>query len=428
MASMYLTAYQGQILGPIARVLGWIMNGVYIGLSNVFGIKDIWVTIVVFTIIIYMALLPLTVRQQKFSILQQKIAPETKAIQKKYKGKRDQASMMAQQEEQQALYDKYGISPMGSCLQMIIQLPILFGLYRVIYNIPAYIDNVKGVFSGLASQIMSVDGYADVMQTIYKNAKINTVQVNFQTTDPTAMSNYIIDVLYKLGDSGWSALHTSFLTLTSAIDSTHSAMMGVNYFFNLNISETPWNLIKQGFFADQKDWGLVIVALLIPIASYFFQFLSMKLMPTAAGAGSDQMEQQMKMMNTMMPLVSLVIGFTLPVGFVLYWIIGSVVRVIQQYFLNKHFEKMDLQQIIEKNKEKAEAKAAKRGARRDQIRNAATTNARRSLSSKAGISSEKQNALNQAAENRARAGKNSLAAKANRVQKFNNNQKDKESE
>lgn len=428
MASMYLTAYQGQILGPIARVLGWIMNGVYIGLSNVFGIKDIWVTIVVFTIIIYMALLPLTVRQQKFSILQQKIAPETKAIQKKYKGKRDQASMMAQQEEQQALYDKYGISPMGSCLQMIIQLPILFGLYRVIYNIPAYIDNVKGVFSGLASQIMSVDGYADVMQTIYKNAKINTVQVNFQTTDPTAMSNYIIDVLYKLGDSGWSALHTSFPTLTSAIDSTHSAMMGVNYFFNLNISETSWNLIKQGFFADQKDWGLVIVALLIPIASYFFQFLSMKLMPTAAGAGSDQMEQQMKMMNTMMPLVSLVFGFTLPVGFVLYWIIGSVVRVIQQYFLNKHFEKMDLQQIIEKNKEKAEAKAAKRGARRDQIRNAATTNARRSLSSKAGISSEKQNALNQAAENRARAGKNSLAAKANRVQKFNNNQKDKESE
>lgn len=230
MASMYLTAYQGQILGPIARVLGWIMNGVYIGLSNVFGIKDIWVTIVVFTIIIYMALLPLTVRQQKFSILQQKIAPETKAIQKKYKGKRDQASMMAQQEEQQALYDKYGISPMGSCLQMIIQLPILFGLYRVIYNIPAYIDIVKGVFSGLAGQIMSVDGYADVMQTIYKNAKINTVQVNFQTTDPTAMSNYIIDVLYKLGDSGWSALHTSFPTLTSAIDSTHSAMMGVNYF------------------------------------------------------------------------------------------------------------------------------------------------------------------------------------------------------
>ena len=151
-------------------------------------------------------------------------------------------------------------------------------------------------------------------------------------------------------------------------------------------------------------------------------------MPTASGAGSYQMEQQMKMMNSMMPLVSLVFGFTLPVGFVLYWIIGSVVRVIQQYFLNKHFEKMDLQQIIEKNKEKAEAKAAKRGARRDQIRNAATTNARRSLSSKAGISSEKQNALNQAAENRARAGKNSLAAKANRVQKFNNNQKDKESE
>src|SRR3712207_1825051 len=143
-----------------------------------------------------MILFPLTMRQQKFSMLQQKISPELKAIQKKYKGKRDQESMMAQQEEQQALYDKYGISPMGSCLQLVIQLPILFGLYRVIYNIPAYIGDVKNVFTGLAGQIMGVDGYANTMQGIFKAAKINTVQVDFGTNDPAAMSNYIIDVLY----------------------------------------------------------------------------------------------------------------------------------------------------------------------------------------------------------------------------------------
>src|SRR3712207_54296 len=204
-----------------------------------------------------MILFPLTMRQQKFSMLQQKISPELKAIQKKYKGKRDQESMMAQQEEQQALYDKYGISPMGSCIQMVIQIPILFGLYRVIYNIPAYISGVKDVFNNLADQIMTMPGYAGTMDAIFKASKINTVRVDFSATDPGVLKNYIIDVLYKLGDSGWASVHSSFPSLDSTINSTQSALLHVNYFLNLNISETPWNLIKQGFSAGK--WSLVIV-------------------------------------------------------------------------------------------------------------------------------------------------------------------------
>lgn len=72
--------------------------------------------------------------------------PELNAIQKKYKNKKDTASMQAQQEETQMVYDKYGVSPMGSCLQMLIQMPILFALYRVFWNVPAYITSVKDFY------------------------------------------------------------------------------------------------------------------------------------------------------------------------------------------------------------------------------------------------------------------------------------------
>ena len=79
-------------------------------------------------------MLPLTVNQQKTSRMTALMNPEIKAIQKKYQNKKDQASMMKQQEEIQQVYDKYGTSMMGGCLPLLIQMPLLFALYPVIYD------------------------------------------------------------------------------------------------------------------------------------------------------------------------------------------------------------------------------------------------------------------------------------------------------
>ena len=144
MSELFLTAYNGSILGPIAKGLGWIMDRIYVLLAAI-GLENIALTIVVFTVVIYLLMFPLTYKQQKFSVLNRKMQPELNAIRKKYAGKKDQASMAAQQEETQMVYDKYGVSMMGSCGQMLIQMPILFALYRVFYNVPAYITSVKGI-------------------------------------------------------------------------------------------------------------------------------------------------------------------------------------------------------------------------------------------------------------------------------------------
>ena len=406
MSELYLTAYDGAFLGPIAKGLGWIMDKIYLFLSSVCHIDSIALTIIVFTIFIYLCLFPLTYKQQKFSVLTRKMQPELNAVQKKYKNKKDQASMMAQQEETQMIYDKYGVSPMGSCVQMLIQMPILFALYRVFYNVPAYISSVKGIFTELVTNIMATDGYAKTMEGLYKSANLKNVAFDASATG-TTMSNSIIDVLYKLSESGWNALADSFPNLSDLVNSTWSNLREINYMFMLNISDTPLNLIKTAW--SSKAWVLLICAILVPVVSYLGQVINMKLMPTADNGNSgnpqaDQMAQQMKTMNAIMPLMTLFIAFSCPVGLVLYWTMGSVVRIVQQIFLNKHFEKIDLNDIIEKNKEKAEKKKEKRGIRQAQIYDAARMNTRdNSMASKANISKEKTDALNNAAEARSHA-------------------------
>lgn len=422
MSELYLTAYDGAFLGPIAKGLGWIMDKIYLFLSSVCHIDSIALTIIVFTIFIYLCLFPLTYKQQKFSVLTRKMQPELNAVQKKYKNKRDQASMMAQQEETQMIYDKYGVSPMGSCVQMLIQMPILFALYRVFYNVPAYISSVKGIFTELVTNIMATDGYAKTMEGLYKSANLKNVAFDASATG-TTMSNSIIDVLYKLSESGWNALADSFPNLSDLVNSTWSNLREINYMFMLNISDTPLNLIKTAW--SSKAWVLLICAILVPVVSYLGQVINMKLMPTADNGNSgnpqaDQMAQQMKTMNAIMPLMTLFIAFSCPVGLVLYWTMGSVVRIVQQIFLNKHFEKIDLNDIIEKNKEKAEKKKEKRGIRQAQIYDAARMNTRdNSMASKANISKEKTDALNNAAEARSHAKSGSMASKANMVKDFN---------
>lgn len=432
MSDILLTAYPGSILGPIAKLLGMLMDWIYSGISNITGgrVESVVLSIVIITIIIYMCLLPLTIKQQKFSKLSQKMQPEMQAIQAKYKDKKDQASMMAMQEETQLLYQKYGISPMGSCVQMLIQMPILFALYRVFYNIPAYLSGVKGSFTGLVDSIQQTSGYQDTLVSLMEkynvvtSSGLNASNAASKLADASGdtLSNYIIDILYKLPSKGWDALMDGkfFDGIQSAVEKTHDALLHFNYFLGLNISDTPWYIIKSNFTDKPDKWLLfVILALLIPVLSYLTQMLNIKLMPQATN-GNDQVANQMKMMNLMMPLMSLFICFTVPVGLGIYWICSALVRGIQQFFVNRHIENLDLEAVMAKNEEKAKKKREKMGLSEDYIKKAAQIKTK-SIDSKANVSTsaETEEKLAKAAEYKANAKAGSLASKANMVKEFN---------
>ena len=430
MSDIVLTAYNGAILGPIAKALGWIMNGIYIGLYKLFGIESVTLSIIIITIIIYMCLLPLTIKQQKFSKLSMKMQPEIQAIQNKYKGKRDQASMQAMNEETSLVYQKYGISPTGSCLPLLLQMPILFALYRVFYNIPAYIPSIKAEFTDLVSKVIATDGYTDKIVQLMTDNNFTTssgltaknVADTLSNASNSELNNYIIDVLYKLPSTAWDGLSSIFPNAADQIESTVSHIEKFNYFIGLNISDTPWSIIKTNI--ASHSYLLVFLALLIPVISYLTQVLNIKLMPQSGNnnqnAQADQMAQQMKTMNTMMPLVSLFMCFTVPVGLGIYWIMSALVRVVQQFFINKHIENLDLDDIIAKNQEKAKKKREKMGISENQIRDAAKMKTR-TIDNKSNMKSfaDKELELEKANSIKSNAKSGSMAAKANKVKEFN---------
>lgn len=432
MSDILLTAYPGSILGPIAKLLGILMDWIYSGISNITGgrVESVVLSIVIITIIIYMCLLPLTIKQQKFSKLSQKMQPEMQAIQAKYKNKKDQASMMAMQEETQLLYQKYGISPMGSCVQMLIQMPILFALYRVFYNIPAYLSGVKSSFTGLVDSIQQTSGYQNTLVSLMEkynvvtSSGLNASNAASKLADASGdtLNNFIIDILYKLPSKGWDVLMDGkfFDGIQSAVEKTHDALLHFNYFLGLNISDTPWYIIKSNFTDKPDKWLLfVILALLIPVLSYLTQMLNIKLMPQATN-GNDQVANQMKMMNLMMPLMSLFMCFTVPVGLGIYWICSALVRGIQQFFVNRHIENLDLEAVMAKNEEKAKKKREKMGLSEDYIKKAAQIKTK-SIDNKANVSvsAGTEEKLAKAAEYKANAKAGSLASKANMVKEFN---------
>ena len=414
MTSIVLTQYGGTILGPIAKLIGVMINYLYIGLSHI-GIENIGITIILFTFVVYMLLLPLTYKQQKFSKLNGQMSPELQKIQKKYAGQKDQASRLAMQQETQAVYDKYGVSPTGSCLPILIQFPIMLAVYRVVMNIPAYVTSVKSVYTPVVKDVMSVKGYDTILKNLVDELGIKRLTLHFDGTTKEA-ANSVIDILYKFSESGWKAFNEAFPAFADDISSLQHSLHGLNNFLGLDISWSPMESLK--LHAADGKYGLVALAILLPLVSAFTQWIGMKLSMSAQGDAmkDNPAMKNMQAMNMFMPIFSIILVFTSPIGLGVYWIAGAVVRAVQQFFLNKHFDKLDFDKIIEDNREKAEAKRAKR---EGYVKSAISQNGK--LNTKRIVSpSERDEALRESEELKQNAKPGSMASKANLVRDYNN--------
>lgn len=424
MSGILLTQYDGAILGPIAKVLGLLMEGIF-EVLNLIGIPNIGLSIIIFTIVIYLLLMPLTIKQQKFSKLSAKMNPEIQAIQAKYKNKKDNDSMMAMNEETQAVYAKYGVSPTGSCLQLVIQMPVLFALYRVIYAMPAYVSRIKESFEPLVTKLVSENGAIEFIQGLSNSAMFSKQFSNeaFLSGNVEYIENTLIDCLNRASTAEWASLADKFPSLSTNISMTLEQLNEYNNFLGLNMANSPSFTMKDAFATG--NYLLVIGALLIPILSALTQWINTKLMPQASNSNSgnetaDAMAQSMKTMNVMMPLMSAFFCFTLPAGMGLYWIAGSVVRSIQQIVINRHIDKMDIDALIKKNEEKYKKKMEKIGVASSQLNNYASMNTK-NVSSKSSLTqAQKEEALKKANEYYSQNAKpGSIAAKANMVKEYN---------
>lgn len=346
----------GGILGPFALIFGLIMNSIYDVLSLV-GIQNVALTIIIFTLISDLLMLPLTIKQQKFTRVSTLVQPEIQKIQKKYKGKTDEVSQRRMQAETMEVYNKYGASPTAGCLPLLISLPIMFALYRIIYNIPSYVDSVGDLFMKVAEPISALGNTGEtLLNEVITKLSISGVSLDFADIDS------IIDVLNKVKTTGWTTVTEVFSAhpdVVQSVNSVKDTIIEINSMpGGLNVMDAPVNF--------SNGLAGIFPGILIPILAGVTQYMSVKITSARQTKNTtpeqDQMAGKMKTMNVMMPLISVWICFTLPAGVGLYWICNALFRTIFSVMINKYYEKKDITELTAKQAEKIAEKNAKREA------------------------------------------------------------------
>ena len=260
--------YDLPVIKQVSWLLGQIMNGIY-NVMSALGIENIGVSIIIFTVIVYMILMPLTIKQQKFSKMQAVMQPEIQKIQKKYANKKDQASQLKMQEEMTLVYDKYGVKMSSGCLPSLMQMVFLFGLYPVVQYVTEYVTKVRDVYVPVIQQIQATSGYEKIMETVSK-----TVVPNINSFDITTEKG-LANVLYKFQNSTWNELVEKIPSIEGTVKETVSKVSDMNYFLGIDIGSHPWELLKDAL-AAASVLG-VILAVIIPVLAGVTQFISVKL-------------------------------------------------------------------------------------------------------------------------------------------------------
>lgn len=267
------------------------MKGLYLIFNNYA------LSIIFFTIIIRLILLPLSIKQQKSSVLMAKMRPYENKIRAKYKNDPQKA-----QEELNAFYQSQGYSPFSGCLTSLIQLPILLGLYQVIRYPLRYIAGVS----------------TDIIAQLGSSGSALTIDMEYAAK----------------GVSQWDP------SIWSQLSASSQKLIPLNLdLFGLNLTTSPsWSNLSW-------YWLFPIFSGLSALA---LQLITMKINEINAGG-----EKQKGMgMMLFMPLISVVIAFSVPTALVFYWIISNVVGILQAIVLNKVYNVEKVTRIIAKKKAK----------------------------------------------------------------------------
>ena len=395
-------------LKPFAKVLGLMFEYIYRFFAH-FGIENVGIVIIVFVLIVKLCMFPMTIKQQKFSKMNTIMQPELEAIRKKYEGKKDNESMAAMNNETSEVYKKYGVSPTGGCLNMLIQIPIMFALYRVVMNIPAYVPQIKIHYTNIINSI----GASNLLNNSVVKDVANSNHLSLEKlSGNTEISNRIVDVLYKFNSDNWKSLKGAFDGSADIITKNVHSIDKANSFLGMNLTQSPKYLVGNH----------VYIAILIPILAALTQFISSKMsMADTQGKddGSDNpMAASLKSMTYTMPLLSLWMCYSFATCIGIYWIVSSVFQMFSTIIVNKYFEKTPIEKLVQESQERAQKRRESLGIDDESIKKAASINSKKINSFEQKAQEAKDNYEKLQAEKNNTPKKGSIADKANLVDKY----------
>lgn len=320
-----LTQNSTIIIGDIAKIFGVIMDTIYNVFSSI-GIESLGVSIIIFTILVRVLMLPLAFKQQKSMKEMQKIQPQLKKLQEKYKNKKDPEQQQKYQMEMNKLYKEHNVSPFGGCLPLLVQFPIIMSLFQVLRNIPAYIGTVKDLYSGIATNVVNAEGAGTFLTDLAASG--STAVKDFDLTN----IDKVIDVIGKFSTDQWTTFIDQFGSTSSIIGQNYDKITEIYMFFGtINLADKP---------------DLMSVAILLPVLNVVVQFMSTK--ASMENQSGEQNQTQKSMMYTM-PLITAFFVATMPAGLGLYWLASSMFQWGQQVVINKHLhsDEKDTKEIKE---------------------------------------------------------------------------------
>ncbi len=291
--------------GPIDTILIWIGKFLQL-LTKITGGKYVF-GLFLFAIVVEIIMLPFGIKQQKNSIKQAKMRPKEMAIRNKYKGRTDQATQQKMTQEIQKMYQDEGFNPMSGCLPMFIQLPIILALYQIV------IDPLRYVLGKAASLSTALTTYC----TTAKAAGGLGLEIGTGkgTIELLSQAGSNIDGLKSF--SYFSNATDCYNALTSNVTMPDFSLFGIN----------------MGAIPTFKS-----ILVLVPILTFVFYFLSMKLNRKFSYQPAVQDAQtgcSNNMMDITMPLMSVYIAFVVPAAVGIYWIFKSVLSTIKQFIISK---------------------------------------------------------------------------------------------
>ena len=318
----------GALIGTIAKVLGSIMDVIFNFVSNFTTTNTLGITIIIFTLLARLLMIPFSINTYKSSAKMREIQPEMDKIKKKYSGK-DPESQQKLNSEIQTLYAKKGVNPLSGCLPMFIQMPIFFALTSVMNNSYKYIGALHDVYVTKISETISSSQELLAAIIPIANTKIppnGSIEVAIEIPEQLAR------IIYLFKEEDWSAFVSA---IPDSLSSTGvellgyaNQVVGMQNFLGLRLTDGA-GLTAPG----------IILAVLTGATSFIQQYIMMKQQEKSSSGGNDTMMATQKNMLIMMPLMMAFFTITTPVGVGLYWITGNLVMILQQIILNKLYSR-----------------------------------------------------------------------------------------
>lgn len=313
--AMAMARKPGFIIGPIVQIFSVVLNALFEFIYSVFPNGSFGLTIIVFTVFAKLIMIPLMLKQQISMKRLQKVQPEIQKINDKYKGKTDKEAQTKMSEELQQFYKDNNVSPFGSCLPLLIQMPIFFALFFVLQQASSYINRIQNIYTSIAEQIINFPTHMQWLQPLAEGKK-------GMTFDLTTIQG-VTDLLPKLSTAEWTQFPQELVNqLQPLLTQKHN----IEYFLGINLMDAP---------------GVAFPFILLPIIAGITTYISSKTLsttttPTGDAKASAQAAQTTKTMNIMFPFFTAFITISMPAGLGIYWTVSNIFQIFQQLAINKY--------------------------------------------------------------------------------------------